>query len=277
MHGSHDGDDFYRCVLEELLSEGVVSTTSKILVICGGETDHRVLLSLQFGDVTISNVDRRLDEAGVNRFAPYDWCYQDAECLSYPDNSFEFVLVHSGLHHLRCPHKGITEMYRVASSGIVGFEPNRNLFTSLGVKLGVGQEYETAAVFYNDLKYGGVANTQVPNLVYRYTQDDIMRTVQTYAPIARHRCRFWHTTRISERLGRMKRPFPRMFARLAGSTLPIMGRAFPFMANNMAFFVSKPSLPGDLFPWLKLVEGRIVPDGDYLGRIYEPLECAGTP
>lgn len=77
-------------------------------------------------------------------------------------------------------------MYRIASSGILGFEPYRNLFTTLGVALGFEQKYEIAAVFHNDRKYGGVENTAIPNFIYRFTSSDIRRTIQSWSPIAGH-------------------------------------------------------------------------------------------
>jgi ubiquinone/menaquinone biosynthesis C-methylase UbiE len=272
MQVCYEKQDFYTYVLRELLAEQLLTKSSTILVVCGGQTDYKTLRSLRFENVTISNLDnRRLNTEEKHPFAPYEWRYEDAENLSYPENSFDFVMVHSGLHHLHCPEKGITEMYRVASSGVIGFEPNKNLFTSLGVRMGFGQEYETAAVFRHNCIHGGVANTRIPNYVHRFSNADIVRTVQTFAPVARHRYRFWYTTRIPGRLYRMKKRYVRPLVRMSESLLRAMGRTFPFFANNMAFFISKPVMPLDLFPWLTVIEGEIVPNQEYLEQVYEPF------
>ena len=276
---SPEGDpDFYAAVLSELLADSTLSRGSRILVVCGGDRDHEILSSLAFDQVTICNLDARLQHDGAERFAPYRWSYEDAEALSYEDASFDFVIVHSGLHHLRCPLKGLTEMYRVAARGLLGFEPNRSLFTALGVKLGFGQEYETSAVFHNDCEFGGVANSPVPNFVFRFSKADVVRAIQSYAPVARHRYRFWYATRIPGRLYRMKRRSLGILIELTRGLLVFLGKTLPLFANNVAFFVAKPDLPADLFPWLTVEDGAIVPDVGYLAQIYQSREsdCPGA-
>jgi ubiquinone/menaquinone biosynthesis C-methylase UbiE len=268
MAGTNRKKDFYASVLTEMIDEGVISTSSKILVVCGDTHDYETLISRHFENVTISNLDDRLEADGDNRFAPYAWEYQHAERLSYEDESFDFVVVHSGLHHLRCPQKGIAEMYRVAALGVLAFEPHRNLFTSLGVKLGFGQAYETAAVFYNDCKYGGVENSNVPNYVCRFTKGDIRRTIQAHSPVAGHHFRFWYATRIPDRLVKMKRKYLWACVAVAGNLLVYLGKTFPFFANNMAFYVAKPAIPGDLFPWLQVEGSAIVPKEEWLRKRY---------
>ncbi len=268
MQTRNEAPDFYESVLRELLDDGRISTESSILVVCGDDHDWQTLRNLGFANVTISNLDDRLQQSSENPFEPYAWSYDDAENLSHPDGSFDFVLVHSGLHHLHSPQKGLAEMYRVASRGILGFEPNQNLFTRLGVKLGFGQQYETAAVFFNDCRFGGVANSQIPNYVYRFTKAEVIKTIQAYSPIAAHRYRFWHATRIPSRLYQTKSASRRMLVATSERLLRFLGGNFPMLANNMAFFVPKPTIPEDLFPWLNLKEGSIVPDETYLNRIY---------
>lgn len=263
--------DFYAGVLGQMLRESILTQESSILVVCGGETDCQVLKALGFRHVTISNADKRITEGGVNHFPLYESTQQDAESLTFGDGSFEWVIVHSGLHHLRCPQKGLAEMYRVASRGVLGFEPNRNVFTTLGVKLGFGQEYETAAVFYNDCQRGGVVNSAIPNYTYRFSKQDIARAIQVFAPIAKHSIRFWFTTRIPGRLYKLKNP---VFGKIVGvlkTVLVTAGQKFPFLANNMAFLVVKPQIPRDLFPWLKWEGNQVVPNKEYLNRMYKPL------
>ena len=68
---------------------------------------------------------------------PVSWSFQDAERLEFDDGEFNMVLVHSGLHHAQSPHRALLEMYRVARTGIVCFEPIDNPVTRLGVRLGL--------------------------------------------------------------------------------------------------------------------------------------------
>src|SRR5262245_49203576 len=121
--------DFYHEVLEQLLRAGVMLTDMEVLVLCGGDTDRTVMRGCGFHNVVISNVSQPQCES-----APFFSCQQDAERLTYEDESFDFCVVHNGLHHCQSPHRALGEMYRVARKGILFFEPYDNLVTRLGVK-----------------------------------------------------------------------------------------------------------------------------------------------
>ncbi|MBE1302185.1 MAG: methyltransferase domain-containing protein [Alteromonadaceae bacterium] len=53
-----------------------------------------------------------------------DYLEVDAENISLPDNSFDFVITKETLHHLPRPYNAIYEMLRVAKHGIVFVEPS---------------------------------------------------------------------------------------------------------------------------------------------------------
>lgn len=57
---------------------------------------------------------------------PYKWIKASAESIPFPDNSFDFVICRSLLHHLENPSKGLEEMVRVLKPGgqWVCWEPN---------------------------------------------------------------------------------------------------------------------------------------------------------
>jgi ubiquinone/menaquinone biosynthesis C-methylase UbiE len=251
----HGMQDFYRDVISHLLQTGVLNTQMEILVICGGQTDKAVLQKSGFQHVVISNVDPRPRE---NQFAPYGWRFQDAERLTFEDESFDFCLVHSGLHHCHSPHRALLEMYRVARKGLILFEPYDNVITRLGVRLNIGQEYEHSAVFYNNCKYGGVRNGPIPNYIYRWTEQEIVRTINCYAPHARHGIRFFHKMRIpwTQLRGRRNRTFYYV-VRLAQPALKLLELCFPKQSNNFAALVPKPKLPQALHPWLRQ-DGEVV-------------------
>jgi len=258
---------FYRDVLGDLLRDGTLTLESKLLVVCAGTFDRDVLMELGFRNVVLSNVDNQALQATPD--AAFSWCHERADALSFPDDSFEWTLVHSGLHHLHVPQRGIAEMYRVASRGILAFEPYRSWFTRAGVALGFGQQYETAAVYHNDFAHGGVDDSPVPNYVYRFSTGEIRRTLQALAPVASPRIRFWYRTRIPGRLATLRQSRRAILVKLLEPILLWLGRNVPSFANNMAFAIAKPSLPEDLFPWLQMKDGAVVPDRDYLERIYK--------
>lgn len=71
----------------------------------------------------------------------------DAECLPFRSESFDFVFVHDGLHHLPQPEKAIKEMVRVARKGIFFTEPADAFVTRIAVKLGIASDFEEAENF----------------------------------------------------------------------------------------------------------------------------------
>ena len=263
-----DVDPFFQKVLKELLTRGAILPDDSVLVVCGGDTDFINLRAAGFTNVTISNLDERMLVDGGARYAPYSWRFENAESLTPEDGSYDVVLVHSGLHHLRCPLKGVTEMYRVARKGVIGFEPNLNLFTKLGARMGFGQRWEHAAVYFNEMKWGGVENTEIPNYVYRFRADDIRQTANTYHPVADHDCRFWYSTRFPDRLLSVRNPLIRIPSKVGAPLFELAGSLLPALANNLSFWIRKPHLPQELLPWLEQQDGKIRVNPQALESIY---------
>lgn len=247
--------DFYAEVVEQLLRAGILDTDMKILVVCGGQKDLKVLRELHFRDVVISNVDPR---PSPEQFAPFAWCYQDAEQLSFADASFDFCLVHSGLHHCYSPHRALLEMYRVARKGVLVFEPYDNVITRLGVRLNIGQAYEHASVVNNGFAYGGVANSAIPNYIYRWTQREIIKTIRCYAPQVDSDIRFIHKMRIPwNQLRARTNKTGYLLIRAAQPALKLIEAWFPGQSNCFATVIRKPEVPGKLHPWLHTVDGSV--------------------
>lgn len=258
--------EFYQEVIAQLLRQGVLSTDMHVLVLCGGRLDKSVLQAAGFTNVTISNVDPRPNE---KEFLPYTWAYQDAENITLPDESVDFCIVHSGLHHCQSPHRALLEMYRVARKGLLLFEPYDNLLTRVGVKLKIGQDYEHASVFCNDGHFGGVRNSEIPNFIYRWTEQEIVKTINCYAPHARHRFQFIHKTRIPwTQLRKRRNKTYYWLVWLAQPVLKIIEWCAPKQCNNFAAVVLKPELPADLHPWLVQDGEKIKMKDDWLTARY---------
>jgi SAM-dependent methyltransferase len=243
---------FYQSTLEKLLKREILSRDSRILVVCAGKLDKSIFEHLGFTNVVMSNVDTR-PQPGV--FAPFEWSFQDTENLTYPDDSFDFCIVSSGLHHCQSPHKGLLEMYRVSRKGIVVLEPCDNFTTRLGVWLGFGQDYEIASVADEGWNCGGVRNTSVPNYIYRWSERDVIKTINTYAPYAKAKFLFFYALRIPwAQFHLRKNKLPLILMYLAAPFLYLFTFLFPSESNNFAFVVLRPPMPQSLHPWLKMTE-----------------------
>jgi SAM-dependent methyltransferase len=266
MRSSTDEDSFYADTVRHLMRLGVVSPGMRVLAACAGTYDRDVLYDLGFRDVTISNLDVRLSGS---EFAPFEWSYQDVEHLTFADHEFDFAIVHNGLHHCHSPHRGLLELYRVASRGVLAFEPRDSLLVRLGTRLNFGQTYELAAVSHHGLQFGGVGNTAIPNYIYRWTEREFEKTIHSYAPFGKHRFFYTYTLRVNwSRLTAMRNRLVGLTMAAGLPALKLVFAAMPRQANGFAFAVQKPNLPGDLHPWLGYQDGQILVNDAWIEARY---------
>jgi len=241
---------FYQNTIQELIQD----INASILVCGGGDFDKDIFEKLGYLNVTISNLDSRLSE---DRFKPFSWKYENAESLSYPDESFDYVVIHAAIHHASSPHKVLTEMYRTAKIASISFEARDSIVMKLFEKTGLTQTFEHAAVYFNDCSFGGVNNTEIPNYVYRWTEREIEKCIKSFAPYLNHNFIYKYASAFPatpelEKKGKLKfyllkfaRPFFKIFTKF-----------FPKQQNLFAFYISKPKIPEDLQPWLTYDENK---------------------
>ena len=161
-------------------------------MICGGGfLDKQIFQKLKFSNVTITNVDEEKTSA---EFLPYTWEFQNAQKLTYKDNSFDYVVIHAAIHHCSMPHNTLIELFRVAKKGILAFESRDSFVMKILERLNLTTTYEHGAVFYSDCMYGGVNNTEIPNYVYRWTEREIEKTINTYSPCYDHKFVYRYAT-----------------------------------------------------------------------------------
>ena len=141
---------FYERVLGRLVDEGLVGRDWSVLVVAGGAVDRAAFAACGFTDVTFTNLSGDGDER------------QDAEALTYDDESFDFAVISAGLHHCASPHRALLELYRVSRHGVLALEARDSALMRFAQRLGVVDEYELTAVADNDYAAGGVRNSAVP-------------------------------------------------------------------------------------------------------------------
>jgi SAM-dependent methyltransferase len=227
---------FYFGVVERLISANIISRTDSVLVVCGGPLDEKVWREAGFADVTITNID-----AGATNH------WQDAENLTYEESSFDVVAVHAGLHHCYSPNRALLEMYRVSRKCAVAFEARESLLMRVAVRFGLTEEYEQSAISA-DGKRGGVADTEIPNFVCRWTERDVYKTIASYDPTRSPNITFFYEWRIPlQRFTRGGSKVLRVLGLIAEQLSPILAKLAPKKGNEFAFAVLK---NGDTHPWI---------------------------
>jgi len=223
---------FYEHVLGRLVGEGLVQRDWRVLVVAGGPVDREAFAACGFADVTFTNLSGDGDER------------QDAEALSYDDDTFDFAVISAGLHHCASPHRALLELYRVARHGVLALEARDSALMRLAQRMGVVDEYELTAVADNDFEAGGVRNSPVPNYVYRWTEREVEKTIASAAPQRRHKFVWFRELELPvsvlELGGKGK-------WRFAAAPLRLVTKVFPRQANLFAFAVFREQLQ----PWMR--------------------------
>ncbi len=254
MGNPRDFKDPKQRFLCKRVMEWIKEKDATILIAAGGLREKYLFSLMGFKNVTITNIDTGID---VDKYAPFKWEHANVEDLPYENESFDYVVAHDALHHCRSPHRALLEMYRVAAKGLFYIESYDSVFVRLMAKLGIGQNYETAAVYYNEGKQGGVENTHIPNFIYRWREREVIKTIQSYAPYRQHEFAFRFNPYLSMGLVRRKRGniIKKLLKGVIGQSYLVFARLFPRFSNQFAVYVGKPDLEQNIYPWIKL-EGK---------------------
>ena len=246
---------FYEQTLRTLLAAQKISLDMRVLVVCGSTLDKEVFERLDFRHVVISNIK----PFGGDEFAPFEWSYRDAEELGYENSSFDLVVVHAGLHHCYSPHKAFLEMYRVARRVVLVLESRDSLLMRAGVKLRLTTDYELESVFHDGR--GGVHDSDTPNFVYRWTEEEVRKTIKSYAPEYQEESEFFYGLELPyEALRTTGQRVKYIVVCVLTPLAWVFSKVFSRQCNRFAFAVYK---TGRLQPWLKCEKGRISPNKEY--------------
>jgi SAM-dependent methyltransferase len=165
-----------------------VSESTSLLVLCAGEgLEGTVLADAGFGRVTVSDLSPAGVEAALTRDPRLQGRVLNAEDTGLPDGSFDVVVVQDGLHHLRRPVGGFTEMLRLARRAALFLEPHD---AWSGRRL--GREWET--------------NGPSTNYVFRWSRslvDDVAKSYLGPDSFENLSYPFWHHNIQLVRLGRL--------------------------------------------------------------------------
>ena len=161
---------FYTKIINKYLSK-----KSNILVVGAGKTDIDVFKN--YKNVKFTNVSIKTEEKKISKKI----LMQD---LPFANEQFDYVVAHASIHHSSKPHLAILEMLRVSKIGIIFIEARDCILTRLSCKMGISEEYEFSAIESNT---GGVDDTSTPNFVYRWTEREIYKLINSYRPLNKYK------------------------------------------------------------------------------------------
>jgi SAM-dependent methyltransferase len=239
----------YQSLLTELVQSGVMQTSDSVLVVCGGDYDAQVLDGLGFATATISNLDSQYE----GRLSGFAWSHQDAENLTFEDASFDWAVCHAGLHHCASPHRALLEMCRVARKGAIFIEARDSLVMRLAVRLGFVSEYELEGVVLQAYGSGGMRNSATPNFIYRWTERDVLKCIDSAYPHRTNRVTFAYALRLPDQRFTMASPGRRFLMRVLGRGLRAVERFAPKLGNEMAAVILHDCADK---PWIERIDGE---------------------
>lgn len=119
-------------------SAGKLSKESSILIMCAGEAHEGTILCDEgYTNITISDISPMGVESALKRDPRLKGVVLNAQDADVPNDSYDFVFIQHGLHHLPSPVAGLTEMLRIARFGAAFIEPHDSLVGNL-----IGRDWE---------------------------------------------------------------------------------------------------------------------------------------
>jgi len=166
------------------------------------------------------------------------------------------VIEDAGLHHCASPHKALIEMYRVCRKGILALEARDSLVMRSAVALDLVPQFELIAVA---LAGFGLRDTPIPNYIYRWTEREVRKTLESAYPHHVHDIEFFYGLRVPNyRLSMLSWP-----KRVATWGLSQGLRGFNLIARRQ----------GNHFGWVAKKTGQLKPwmesDGIRMRRDYD--------
>ena len=250
-----------------ILNKYIENKKSKILICGAGNLDKTIFEGSGFTNLTFSNLDARLE--GGN-FSPFNWIYANSEDLPFKNNEFDYVVEHASVHHSSIPHKFVTEMYRVAKMGVLVFENRDSVLLRLSEYFNITQKYELSAVFYNDCKFGGVNNSNIPNYVYRWNEREVEKLIRSYAPHTEPDIIFEYgvatnSVKILNRGIKIKS----LILSLINPFYVLITKIFKKQGNLFCFFIRKEKIRENKHNWIQFINDQFVLDENIIRNKYK--------
>jgi hypothetical protein len=158
-------------------------------------------------------------------------------------------------------------MLRVARVGIGVFEGRDSLLLRFATRLGLVTEYELEPAALSGGTHGGVRDSPIPNYIYRWTEREVEKTVNSYLPHSTHDFTYVYGYLVpTQRLAMSPSRWRRLAARVSNLAVPVAEKLLPKQGNQFGVVVTKSV---SMKPWLVEKDGNLVADDDYLKRKFK--------
>lgn len=266
--GSQSRDQFVRVLKSQIQS--CIPCNQQVLIVGGSSEDEDALRQAGFTRMVNSNLPSDIGRIARGESVRFNGQRAlDVEEMSLPDGSFDLVFAHAVLHHCRSPHRALCEMLRVSRRFVVFLEPNDSLAMSLLVRLRFSFPYELPAVIDHDYRSGGVRDSQIPNFIYRWSREEVRKTISSYMPeriISVRAYPYWDFSVTEEELSLRNQTRIGSVTSIVGarnfiSSLQVIRRFLnlvPFLRKQGNKFFCCVEKSPDLKPWLEHEAGQIV-------------------
>jgi ubiquinone/menaquinone biosynthesis C-methylase UbiE len=269
IEGSEKRRDQFLAVFLRHLKNCHIDINEKLLVIGGSWQDAELLIGAGFKDITLSNFQLEVaEDAHSNLSAKVKLLAIDAEQVDLPDGSFDCVFAHEVLHHCRSPHRALCEMLRVARKHVVVLEPNDSFSMRVLTWAGFSFPFEIFSVVYHGYEGGGVRDSCIPNFIYRWSENEIRKTVSSYLAeydFLAHAYPYWDfNVDVKELSMRKETRIQAITSVMGAKTFLAVLRAFQIVLNGIPilrrqgnkFFCCIEKI-GVLQPWLTIRDDKI--------------------
>ena len=141
-------------------------------------------------------------------------------------------------------------MYRCAGRSVLVFENRDSFSMRIATKLGFVPVHEFQAVVANDYEFGGYRNTGVPNAVYRWTEREVSKILDSFDPAYDVPVRFFYGLRLPHvRIQMIRNKLLRTVFQASFKPFEFFAYLFPTQMNEFAFFIDKSARR--LQPWME--------------------------
>ena len=208
-----------------------INKKSSILIIGASEREYDLFKNLQYENFTLSNFN-----PDTTKYS-YKIIHVDATKIDFNDSSFDYVITHACIHHMRKPHLAILEMYRVSKIGTLIIEGNDSWLMRVSAKLRMSEDFEVSSVDKNN-KLGGVEESGIPNYVYRWNERELFKTLSSYEPDIQHKIYFNYENDL-ENSGTQNHKYKNKIYSLIKLLLKIFFIFFKKQQNLLSIYIDK--------------------------------------